>query len=440
MKRMIATLASTVLASVALMGAQAQEKEPSKGGHLTSYGFVRTYAVFDTRDSKAGTADLTYLLPYDKTTNREGKDIYSNPSFKIHALSSRLGVNFSGYEYGRTKVSGKVEADFYLMNGTSASVRLRQAYADVVWDSLGYMENVLSFRIGQAWHPLAEDLPCCINQETGTPFNPFNRSPLVMFTANMSNWWYFKLGAIYPVQYLPTGPQGPSENYVKYSPYPEVYLGMEYSRKGFTAKIGADMLSIKPRWKSLTTDNKTYDVGTKVNDRLCLASPFMFLQYRHGRFCINAKSVFANSGEHLSLMGGYALYDDSDPFNFRYTPIRSTVSFLSFSYGRKFQFMCMGGYMKNLGTWNDLKTNYFGFSDPNSIYYYASGFKNINQMVRATPTLAFNVGGMTIAAEYNLTMVEYGDVNQLNRRAIPYAGDLHWILNNRTVLMFKFNF
>ena len=85
-------------------------------------------------------------------------------------------------------------------------------------------------------------------------------------------------------------------------------------------------------------------------------------------------------------------------------------------------------------------SNYFGFSDPNSIYYYASGFKNINQMVRATPTLAFNVGGMTIAAEYNLTMVEYGDVNQLNRRAIPYAGDLHWILNNRAVLMFKFNF
>jgi hypothetical protein len=427
---------------LALLGsarASAQDDRKEWTDHFSPYGFFRTLGIFDTRDSKAGSEDLFYYLPMDKTTNRQGKDIYSNPSFKMYAITTRLGLNVNGYRHGRMQVGGKLEGDFYLMNGSTASFRLRQAYADLSWDKLGYMENTLTLRVGQAWHPMAADMPYCVNIETGSPFNPFNRSPQIILNANMSKAWDLTGGILYPMQFLPTGPAGPSENYVKYSLVPEIYLGASYSCRWLTAKAGVDVLSLRPRWRTTTTDNVNYDVGTKVSDRLFTYNPFIYLEGRAGSFRINAKSVFANGGDHLRLMSGYALCDDSDIYNYKYTPLRSSVSFVSFSYGTKWQIMCMGGYMKALGTWEELPVDSNGHSSANSIYYFANGFKNINQMLRATPTIAFNVGNLTIAAEYDYTMVQYGDIDALDSHGLA-SSNLHWILNHRAMMVFKVSF
>ena len=35
--------------------------------------------------------------------------------------------------------------------------------------------------IGQAWHPMAADMPDIFSLEAGSPFGPFNRSPQVNF-------------------------------------------------------------------------------------------------------------------------------------------------------------------------------------------------------------------------------------------------------------------
>ena len=48
-------------------------------------------------------------------------------------------------------------------------------------------------------------------------------------------------------------------------------------------------------------------------------------------------------------MNGYALYDYSDPDRYLYTPLRSSSSYFSFSYGKKWQLLCMVGYIKALG-------------------------------------------------------------------------------------------
>ena len=420
---------------------RAQENLANLKNTLTPYGFFRTAAVFDSRDSKAGSEDLFYFVPMDVSTNLEGQDIYSNPSLKSYAITTRLGLDVSGYQYGSMKVGGKIETDFYLMNGSTASLRLRHAYVNIFWDAIGYMENKLSIKAGQSWHPMAADQPYCVNVETGAPFTPFNWSPQLMFDFTMTGGVTLTAGALYPMQFLPTGPQGESEKYVKYGLIPELYAGISYADKYFQVKAGADFLSLKPRWR--TTDysysgDVLYDVGSRVKDRINMISPFVYLQFSEGSFKLNAKSVFAQGGDHLRLMGGYALYDWRDPFEYMYTPLRSSVSFVSFSVGKKVQFMCMGGFMKALGTQHNLPVDYNDHSLPVYIYYSSFGSKNIAQMLRVTPTLAYNAGKLTVAVEYNNTTVQYGSVSKLDNYARPLE-DLHQVTNHRLMGVIRFS-
>lgn len=402
--------------------------------HLQPYGFFRTSAIFDSRDSKAGSEDLFYYLPLDKSINLNGADVNYNPSFKMSAITTRLGLNVTGFRYGDFSVSGKLEADFYLMVGSTASLRLREAYVDLLWDD--YSSTVFSLRAGQAWHPMSADLPYCINVETGSPFNPFNWSPQVMAGITFGNWT-LTAGAIYPMQFLPTGPNGPSEGYVKYGLIPELYAGVSYEKGGFLARVGADFISLKPRWRT-DFDDLVFDAGSKTEDRISMVSPMAYLQYSSGMFKVNAKSVFAQGGDHLRLMGGYVLTDTTEPLNFRYMPLLSSSSFVSFSYGRKFQLMCMAGYMKALGTNHMIEMGEASNLSPDDVYYFSDGFKNINQMFRATPTLAYNLGKLTFGLEYDCTCVEYGDMGSLNNHALAVKGR-HMIMNHRVMGVLKYN-
>lgn len=416
-------------------GLAAQSHKVNLKNKLEPYGFFRTAAIFDTRDSKAGSEDLFYFRPLDKQTNLQGKDIYSNPSLKSYAITTRLGVNVSGYRYGSMKVAGKLEGDFYLMSGTTASLRLRHAYVDIFWDELGYQNNSFSFRVGQSWHPMAADLPYCVNVETGAPFAPFNWSPQLMMDYSIAGRLRFTAGALYPMQFLPTGPYGESENYVRYGIIPELYGGISYTGESFTARAGADFLSLKPRWRTTSRDfslEDWYDIGTKVNDRIFMVSPFVYLQYEKGMFRINAKSVFAQGGDHLRLMGGYALYDWREAYDYQYTPLCSSVSFLSFSVGRDLKLMCMGGFMMNLGTQHNLPVDENGHCRSTEIYYASAGDASIAKMIRVTPTISYSVGKLTVAVEYNNTTVQYGNSSKLDNYAIPRE-DLHWITNHRVM-------
>ncbi len=406
--------------------------------HFKPYGFFRTFAYFDSRESVTSNGGLFYYLPMDKEINLQGKDIYYNPAMKMSSITTRMGLDMSGYQYGSLKISGKVEADFSLLNGSTASLRMRQAYARLLWDDLGYSDYSLSLLVGQAWNPMAADQPYCINVEAGSPFNPFARSPQLLLEAEPIEGLTISAAAIYPTQYLPTGPDGPSENYIKYGLLPELYVGATYSYKGFMARLGADFISLRPRTRATYTGLYT-EKGTPVEDRISMLSPMVYLQYEDGDFKVNAKSVFASGGDHLRLMGGYALYDRADPYDYEYTPLRSSVSYLSFSVGRKWQFMCMLGYMKAFGTADKLPLDYESKIDESSIYYFEDGFKNVNQMARVTPTVAFNAGKLTVALEYNNTCVQYGDINSLNEHALC-PSDLHWIINHRLQAVFKFYF
>lgn len=440
MRKRFCTLLFAVLASFVGGVASAQEEEPAQ---FKLYGFIRNYMVFDTHEVNAGTQDLYFYMPKDSRPDESGRDLAEVPTFRMLALTTRLGLNVSGYRIGETKVSGAVEGDFYCMNGSVAAFRLRQAYIGMLWDNLELGDLLVN--VGQTWHPMAADMPHMTNLETGAPFNPFNRSPQIMahWTVGKFTWTG---GILYPMQYLPTGPNGKSADYNKYGLIPEVYLGVSLKSGGFLGKVGVDFFSIKPRWNapvitqaSVDGDERIlkYDVeNTKqLQTRLYAVSPFVYLQFTKGKFQLKAKSVLAQAGEHMNLLSGYAATFDWNRRQLTYTPMQDLASFVSFQYGRKWQFMCMAGYMQRLGTTRAIFAH--DNAEVASLWLNTSADPSIQQAFRATPTIAYNLGKLTFSLEYNCTGAFFGE-GPYNRGGLYGSG--HWVLNHRVEQMVKFNF
>ena len=425
--------------------------------HFKFYGFIRNYFTFDTRESVSGTGNLFYYLPKDESLNSMGEDMNAQSSFRFLALTSRVGVDVSGYYINNVHFGAKVEADFYSglsgVTGT-ATLRLRQAYTTVTWKDLmlgGKPQASVGLKIGQAWHPMAADHPHVFDLEVGAPFGPFSRTPQVTMDANLGKNWTVTASALWQMQYTSMGPAGSSADYMKYGLIPEFYAGATYKSGGFLARAGVDVLSIRPRIQGELNGEKV-----KVDDRITTASVFAYAQYNKGLFSAKAKTTYGSAGEHMGLMSGYVnmgqISDGGLPASadtWEYAPLHSSSSWLSLAYGKKWQGVLFLGYMKNLGlAGSDVDTtpgpgaDYIPVSD---VYFNKNGFANMNQMFRVSPEVLYTFGKFVVGLEWQYTAVQYGKyhkedgVNCLNRKALATEG-LHWIGNHRIQSMVRFNF
>ena len=420
--------------------------------HFKFYGFIRNYFVYDSRESVSGTGDLFYYLPKDENI-QDGIDINDTPSFRFLALTSRLGVDVSGYYIGNVHFGAKFEGDFYsgLSNSSNANAsvyfpgnskisgtataRLRQAYATVTWKDLPMGQNdkaSVGLKIGQAWHPMAADHPHLFSLEVGAPFGPFSRTPLVQMDANLGKNWVVSAAAIWQMQYQSTGPIGGSALYMKYGMTPEMYAALAYKTNGFLLRAGVDVVSIKPRVLG-EVDGKV----VKVSDRKTSVLGYLYTQYTYKKFAVKAKTTFGEGGEHMNLMSGYAKIGENPDGSWNYASMRNSSSWLSLSYGKKWQGVLFLGYVKNLG----LAKAASGPLAKGDVYFCGNGFSNINQMYRINPQVIYNIGKLNVGLEYQWTSVQYGkyDDGKLNTRALADK-DLHWIGNHRVNMMVKYNF
>ena len=298
--------------------------------------------------------------------------------------------------------------------------------------------------LGQAWHPMAADLCDVISLASGAPFGPFNRSPMVKMDARLGKYVTLTAAGLWQMQYLSIGPGNlQSAEYMLYGKTPEAYLGLSVHDKGWIFRAGADVLSISPR--HLGTLN---GVPVKVNDRLTTVSPFAYLQYKKGDFSFKAKTIFAESGEHMNMYGGYGVKGVNADGPYSYTPIRHSTTWISLVYGgkvgaqedkhpQKLQGILFGGYVKNFGT-KEALYDLDGDGKFTKSEFYNPRSAAMNQMWRLSPTLLYTVGKFQLGLEYEITSVQYGD-GKLDAYALSTNG-LHWITNHRVQLMTKYNF
>lgn len=439
------------LCSVNSAAAEPEQKAEPKN-HFKLYGFVRNYFIYDSRESVSGTADLFYYLPKD-VSMKDGIDINDESSFRFVALTSRLGVDVTGYSIGNVHFGAKIEGDFYagLSNSSNANAtvyfpsntkisgtaqaRMRQAYATITWKDLPMGEDKkasVALKLGQGWHPMGADFPHVFSLEIGAPFGPFSRTPLVQMDANLGDHWFVSAAALWQMQYQSNGPIGGSAMYMKYGKTPETYAAVGYKTKNFLVKTGVDVLSIKPRVFG-TLDGKT----VKVSDRKTSVLGYAYAQYTYKKFAVKAKTTWGESGEHLNLMSGYAKIGENSDGSWNYASLRNSSSWLSLIYGKKWQGVLFLGYMKNLG----LAEAASGPIAKSDVYFCTNGFSNINQIYRINPQLIYNIGKLNVGLEYQWTSVQYGEYNdgKLNEFALADK-NLHWVGNHRVNMMVKYNF
>ena len=466
MKKSISILLALLLAvpSFAWDKAEKTSDAPVKDhlqNHFKLYGFIRNYFAFDSRESVSGTADLFYYLPKDENI-KDGIDVNDTPSFRFLALTSRLGVDVSGYHIGNVHFGAKIEGDFYsgLTNSSNsnatvyfpgntkisgtAAARLRQAYVTITWKDLPLNKDEkasVGLKIGQAWHPMGADMPHLFSLEAGAPFGPFSRTPQVTMDANLGKNWIVSAAAIWQMQYQSSGPVGSSAIYMKYGCTPEMYAAVAYKSKGFLVRVGADMVSIKPRVlgsvAAPTTEDPSAVRTVKVSDRKTSLLYYAYAQYSYKSFAIKAKTTYGEGGEHMNLMSGYAKVGENEDGSWNYASMRNSSSWLSMSIGKKWQGVLFLGYVKNLGLAKPADTPL----SKNDVYFCSNGFSNINQMYRINPQLIYNIGKLNVGLEYQWTSVQYGKYvdGKLDAHALATEG-LHWIGNHRVNMMVKYNF
>ena len=462
MKRLLTFIALALAFSVAV-DAQEAKKEQAPKNNFKLYGFVRNYFVYDSRESISGTGDLFYYLPKDISLNASGEDINATSSFRYLSLTSRLGVDVTGYHIDNVHFSAKIEGDFYagLSNSSNANAslyfpgntkisgtataRLRQAYATVTWKELGEEGNsYVALKMGQAWHPMAADFPHLFSLEVGAPFGPFSRTPLAQADYSLGKNWTLTAAALWQMQYQSSGPIGASAMYMKYGKVPELYAAVTYKSKGFLVRAGVDVLSIKPRVfttkqvvDASNPDEKKTVVDHKVSDRKTSILGYVYTQYNKDKFSLRAKSTFGQGGEHMNLMSGYAKVKVNKDGSWEYASLRNSSSWLSMSYGKKWQGVLFLGYVKNFGLKNPLDAPIA----KGDVYFCGNGFSNINQLYRINPQLIYNIGKMNVGLEYQWTSVQYGDYDSGKLNVYGLADkNLHWVGNHRVNLMVKYNF
>ena len=458
MRRITFSLLALCTLLLAPLSAQEVAKDVKKAAvkshlkqHFKPYGFIRNYFAYDSRESMSGTGDLYYFQPYDvnynvtpeeaAATGVKREDLNAVSSFRFLSITTRLGLDIVGYRWRNTEFGAKVEVDFYAAltgtvhkaNGT-ALLRLRQAYLTLAWDSLRMNDKDyarVDLLLGQAWHPMAADLSDVIALNSGAPFGPFSRTPMVKMDARLGKYITLTGAALWQMQYMSNGPLGPSTQYINRSYTPEVYAGAAYSTHGVTLKAGVDILSICPRKTGQVVSSDGTPIDVRVNDRLTTVSPFFFAEYCHGMLHLAGKTIFAQSGEHLSLGGGYGVAEQLTDGSRRYTPTRTSATWLSVSYGKKVRGSLLAGYSKALGTKDTLQ---------GPLYFCGNSFPNINSLWRLQPSITWTIGKyFVLGAEYELTSAQYGTYGTTDTHALA-TQDLHWVRNHRVQLMTMLKF
>jgi hypothetical protein len=414
--------------------------KPKNGGKvsLKPYGFVRDYMYYDSRQTYSTIASLFCQIPKDESYAPDNSeyDLNGESEMNFLAITTRLGLNMSGVRALNADVTAKIEADFCGFSTNNFMLRLRQAYYKMQWRG-----NKHSLLMGQAWHPMAGDLPEVLALASGSPFQPFSRSPQLRYDFKLSNM-NFTYAALWQFQYKTTGP---SEYDPKFNKIPEMFLGVDYSNNGFKIGYGLDIISIVPRTTATVTyevykkdengnflvdDNglvtETKEKKVKVDERLTSCSPMLYMSYARNKFSVKAKGLLAENTGHLSMYNGFGVSEIEANRSQKYTPIRSLTGWFDLCYGSKWKVNLFGGFSKNLGSKDELAKG-------NQVYCRNS-VKNIDYMWRICPAVSYTISGVTFGLEYELTNVGYGD--SINSWADVEA--TRDVFNNRLCAMLKY--
>lgn len=385
-----------------------EDKKNTKNYEI--HGFIKTDFWYDTRKVADAREGIFNLFPLDKDLNSIGEDLNAVPSFNYSAITSRINFKYNGIKAFGANTYGFIEGGFSgASNDNVNTFRLRHAYLNMDWKKS-------SLLLGQYWHPMfvTAVFPRVASLNTGSPFQPFNRSPQIRFTRKFND---LKLIAAVLTQrdYVSKGPAGKSYKYLSYSNIPNSHLQLQYSKKKSTAGIAVDHKILMPR---IVTDS-----NFATNTSISSISYMAYYKWKSENFEIKTKAIWGENLTDNLLLGGYAVATIDNVNDYRtYTPTQHLFLWSNFTYTKRFKkFNLMPGlflgYAENFGT----KENNVGI-------YYGTG-NNIDKLYRISPSITFMSGKTIFFLEWEHTEALYG-----KNIANGLVKNTHSVSNNRFLL------
>ena len=396
-----------------VMAGHAQKKNFS----YKFYGQVRGDLFYNSRANAEIVDGLFHLYPKDKNLDADGNDLNATANGSFYLLYSRLGVDVTGPNIGKAVTTAKLEADFRGSGSNWAVLRIRHAYVNLDWGKSAVL-------VGQTWHPLFGDVsPQMLNLSTGAPFQPFNRSPQIRYQYKANSRVQLTASVLWQLQYLSSGPKGMSEDYIKNSCIPEMFVGADFTpADGWLMGLGAHMISLKPR-----TSTEWKEQTFKVNERMTAFSYEAHLKYSGRNYTFAAKTLMASALDHTALLGGYGVSSvDSRTGEQGYTPFRHSTTWVNFAYGTKWRPGVFVGYTKNLGT---------GKSLVSADKVYGMGL-DIDQLITVSLNVSYNLPHWKFGFEYCPATAYYGTTDLESGR----IEQTHAITNHRILGLMMYYF
>ena len=397
------TLVCALVSVAATVFAQKEQTTPG----IAISGFVKTDVMYDSRQTVTFREGHFLLYPSPAIGDKFGTDINAKDRFNILSIQTRLLGKITGPDALGAKTSGLIEGEFFGTCDIDVSgFRLRHAYLKMDW-------GTSSLLIGQFWHPMfvVEMFPGVVSFNTGAPFQPFSRNPQIRFSYNFDKV-RFTAAAMSQRDFQSSGPVGLSSCYLQNSVVPNLHLQMQYANGGTMFGFGLDYKALTPR---LVT---TKDVATDAT-----VSGTAFLGY--AKFVLEPVTVkmegtYGGNLSDMLMLGGYAL-TSADPVTGveEYSALKSLSFWTEVSTGKEVELALFAGYSKNLGASENLAGAYYGRGT------------DIDNLLRLSPRIAWNVGTVRLSAELEHTSAAYGIPNSLDNGKV---GNVKNVANTRLLL------
>ncbi len=426
MKKLISFTLVFILLSM-LSFSQEEPKVTAKKASIEIYGFLRNEFYYDSYKGLNAAMDNFYVVPLYKGKDAAGEPVNQQGIANYTAMATRFGMNIKGPELLGAKSSANFETDFAgIVSEYPEVLRLRKAYIQLDWKN----STLLT---GQTWHPLWNGsgafFPKVASLNTGSPFNPFNRSPQVDFDYRIGKVT-ISATALYEQQYVSKGfyitPNTNSKNLPKRNAViPEMVLGLYYNSGGFSTGLAGQYNAVKP----IDITDKNY-VTNELNTSMIGMG---YVGYRKNKLFVLAKGLVGQNMVNMCMLGGYGVKTyDTTTGEMTYTNYNNYTALFNIVYGQKVQVGLFTGIYGNMGTTDEL----YNFEGTGA--KLACTLNNVKSVFRLSPHISYNIKNLNFFVEYEMTSADYG-VGTFNFANGLYS-DKENATNNRLLLMVMYNF
>jgi hypothetical protein len=403
----------------------ANEPGEKKNIKIDFSGFLRYYAMFDTRQTVNAREGNFLLYPEPPLYDSRNKDVNAVSNFNMATIHSFLKFKMAGPDVFNARSGAYLELDFW-GSETRKSVdlnhfRIRHAYVTLIWKKT---ELVL----GQYWHPMSVAcfFPKVISANSGVPFHPISRNPQIRITQKMGA---IKLiGCLFTQRdFTSTGPDGPDSKYLRNSGIPNMHLQLQMGNNIplVSGGAGIDYKTIVPE---LYMNNDNGIIGTGKKNSLSSLSYTGFLKIRTKYITLNSQIVYAANAYDIILLGGYAEKRVIDAATgLKEFSNLNTLSIWSDlqTTGKRLQFGLFSGYTQNMGAGGYIEGP-----------IYARG-ADIQSILRFSPRIMYHRYPFEISLEGEYTAASYGTENGDSEGGVTNAKAVN---NFRTLLSVKYIF